>query len=285
MKRSHRAVARVCFVVVFCFGALLAFREVPAAEFAVPEAEEFAVSAVLLRDAGPGLGRRAAGKVLVGADVVVEATKLDESVGQVGAIDDDLADHCLERAEESLDPAAHPRTRDLHDLKFHAEHAQSCAHQRGLQAGIVVDANLGREAELPNGLNDFAQDCQRAFVAEFAQRDARARAVVDDAEDEALRLRHVRYGREVQSPGPIARDNARHAVANLASQREHVGAALDEDAAHGARGNVHVEFVNEAAVEGLGEFHVAEPRPKRLHAHDFVADPARLGAGAMPRCA
>jgi hypothetical protein len=96
---ARSSLTAACFSIVCLLGGLFAFREVPAAEFAVPEADELAVRAVLLGDVGTGFGRRAAAEVLVGADVVVEGAELDQPVGQVGALDDDASDCSLEGAE------------------------------------------------------------------------------------------------------------------------------------------------------------------------------------------
>ncbi len=149
LERLVRAAA--LFGTFAWLGVLLAHREVPAAEFAVPDREELAVRAVLLRNAGSGLGGGASVDVLVHADVVVERAELDEAAARVGAFDDDARNRRLERAEEALNLSVHPGTRNRDDLKLDAEYAKCGTHQPGLQARLVVDADFRREAELANG--------------------------------------------------------------------------------------------------------------------------------------
>jgi hypothetical protein len=259
---------------------LFAQREVVTAERSFPELDEYA-DAVCFVGPAPSFGGRSPAEMLVGSGVVVEDTKLDKFAGEVFAVDDlDLPNRCFEGAEEAFYFSVHPRAARCRDLQPNAEQRQPYFHHSGLQASIVIDANMFGCPVLADCFDDLANDGQRAFVLNFVQSETSSCAVIEDAEQHALLFAHVSDVGQIQSPGDVLAEQSGCVMALLAAALDDIVSAHLENAFDGGFAHRHTMTDREAPIEGIGEFDVTEFRRVRLHPYQFIADPARFAFAA-----
>lgn len=216
-------------------------------------------------------------QMLVRPHVVVPGAERLQLEPEFLSIDDrDGVEVPLQCSEETFNTAVLSGAMQLDGLQANAEQPQPLTNQARVEADLVIDTDVCRQAVPTECRDDGPENRKAALIRQCSEFQAGARAVVDQAKEDVLSASQIGLAGQVERPCPVSPSGYGNAMLERASKHNDVVFGLTQAVSHVSLAD-RDPAIGELSVEDFRNHAAPCIRGPGFQPDQLLAYPVRLG--------